>query len=268
MRRIAFGLLATAGLSTGMALSASAADMPVKAAPMPVVVAAADNWTGWYMGLNAGGNWGTSQPSTTATRGTYFVPRDLAQIAAAGNQSFKTNGFTGGIQGGYNWQSGYLLAGIELDFGYFDSSGSQRVTAAYLSAPGSALNVNTSVSTNWLFTARPRLGVVANNVLFYGTGGLALTQLKASWAFTDTYASAAESASASSTKAGWAVGGGIEAAMSGNWSIGGEYLYVKFGGVSAVSSNLTTTCCGGGAVFSHSADLASSIFRVRLNKKF
>jgi outer membrane immunogenic protein len=232
IHRFALATLAAFTLSVGVQ-SASAAP-------------ATYNWTGWYIGLNGGGNWGTSQPSTTSAQAGWFVacPICLTDIASAGNHSFNTSGFTGGVQGGYNWQSGNLLVGIEVDFQYFHSAGSNSITVPdSFSGPPETHTVKTSVSTDWLFTARPRLGMVANNWLFYGTGGLAVTKLKADWSYTDTAWLSVESASASATKTGWTVGGGIEAALPGNWLIGGEYLYVKFGSVSATSTNFVHKLC-------------------------
>ncbi|SRR5579885_3485498 len=84
------------------------------AQPQPVY-----NWTGWYIGLNAGGNWGSSKTSTTFDPGPNQFPiiisydaTALATINPVGAPSrFDTSGFTGGIHGGYNWQSGNFLAG-------------------------------------------------------------------------------------------------------------------------------------------------------------
>ena len=50
---LAAGLLALTG-------GAHAADLPVKAPP---IVAPAPSWTGWYIGVNGGGAWGTVNPS-------------------------------------------------------------------------------------------------------------------------------------------------------------------------------------------------------------
>jgi outer membrane immunogenic protein len=269
MHRLIATLITTAVV--GIAFSASAADLPVKplaykAAPAAV---AAYNWTGWYVGLNAGGNWGQSQPSTAPAIAGAFVgcPACVADVASAGGQSFNTSGFTGGIFGGYNYQFGNLLAGIEVDFQYFRSAGSNVVTANSAACPCN-ITIRSSMSTDWLFTARPRLGFVANNWLFYGTGGLAVTNLKANWSYADDFTSGAgsESASASSTKAGWAVGGGIETALPGNWLLGAEYLYVSFNNISAVSTNFAPATPG--TVFSHSANLKSDIVRARLSMKF
>jgi outer membrane immunogenic protein len=78
-----------------------------------------------------------------------------------------------------------------------------------------------------------------------------------------------ESASASATKTGWVIGGGVETALPGKLSFGVEYLYVKFGSISATSTNFTAFGVGYPTnVFSHSADLSSNIVRVRLNKQF
>jgi outer membrane immunogenic protein len=233
------------------------------------------NWSGLYLGLNAGGNWGTVNPSTgIAQAGTYLgacggVPDPCANIAAAGGQSFNTSGFTGGVLGGYNWQSGNFLAGIEVDFQYFRSAGSRTVSSPLVG--GITFNLTTSLSTDWLFTARPRIGLVTNNWLLYGTGGLALAQLKGTWDYSDNNNApcTCESASASVTKAGWTIGGGVEVALPGNWFIGGEYLYVQFGSISVTSANLAVPGVAGFTdVFAHSVDLNTNIVRARLSKKF
>jgi outer membrane immunogenic protein len=264
MRRFQCAAIAAVAV-IGFASITHAADMPVKAPPAPVAVA---NWSGWYAGLNAGGDWGTSDPSTTTLQTGFFggCPVCVSAIADNGHQSFRTDGFTGGGQGGYNWQFGNWVAGVEADFEYFRSAGSNSVT--FVSFLGSN-TINSSMRTDWLFTARPRLGVVANNnYLFYGTGGLAVTELRANWSYTDTYqVGATESGSASQVRAGWTVGGGVEAMLPGKWVVGVEYLFVKFPNVSTTSTNLVDGPLPS-AVFTHSADLASSIVRLRVSEKF
>jgi outer membrane immunogenic protein len=224
------------------------------------------NWTGFYLGLNAGGNWGKSQsPMTIASNAAFASAFDTM-----GSKSFDTGGFTGGGQGGYNWQWHNILVGLETDFDYFGSAGSQSVSYP---TPNSrrplTSTITKSLNTDWLFTARPRVGITANNWLFYETAGLALTQLKASWAYADNFPEAAN-ATASANVTGWTVGGGIEYAFPGNWLVGGEYLYVKFPGVSANSgatSRFPPVPTPGVSV-SYNADLASNIIRLRLSKKF
>src|SRR5262245_20206924 len=104
MKKLAIAIAAIALIGT----PAFAADMAVKArpaapAPMPAPVY---NWTGWYVGLNAGGAWGHSDNSTSTVFNDpgYFDPTSIPAIASAGAQSTDLSGFTGGIQAGYNWQ--------------------------------------------------------------------------------------------------------------------------------------------------------------------
>ncbi len=253
------------------AAPAFAADLPTKA---PVFKAeTSSNWSGWYWGLNAGGNWGSSGNATTfeqsAVAPTYAVPAIPALNALGAPASFGTNGFTGGVHGGYNWQSGNFLAGFEVDLEYFRSSGSRTATGAFVPPLVPApIAITSSISTDWLFTARPRLGIVFNNWLLYGTGGLAVTQVKASWNYVGGVGPETENASASATKAGWVVGGGIETVLSRNWLVGAEYLRADFGNV---SSNGTIITAGGLRLtnpVSHSADLVSNIVRMRVSQKF
>lgn len=240
------------------------------AQPQPVY-----NWTGWYIGLNAGGNWGSSKTSTTFDPGPNQFPiiisydaTALATINPVGAPSrFDTSGFTGGIHGGYNWQSGNFLAGGEIDFDYFRSAGSQTRTGPYVA--GGSVSITSSLSTDWLFTARPRLGYVYNNWLVYATGGVAVTQLKGSWSYLENFNNIVESASVSSTKAGWVAGGGIESGLSGGVTLGVEYLYVSFGDVSPPTS--FPAFAGGGALSNpvhHSLDLQANIVRARLTQRF
>jgi outer membrane immunogenic protein len=104
--------------------------------------------------------------------------------------------------------------------------------------------------------------------LVYITGGLAVTQIKGDFLFTDTFATARESASISATKAGWALGGGFEYAWSGPWSVKVEYLHLDFGSVSTTSTNLTAFA-GPIAfptnVFTQSIKLSNDIVRLGIN---
>jgi len=259
---IRLSIATIAGMAVAALVGEALAAAPI--APAPVMF----NWTGFYVGLNAGGNWGTSDSVTRIVHiGDYFgtcggICSDT--LNAAGLQRIKTHGFTGGIQVGYNWQFGNIVTGVEADFEYFRSAGKQSTTATIV-ANAAFLAVNSAVSTDWLFTLRPRLGFAADDWLFYGTGGLAVAQLKASWSYSDYTGVAYETASASVTKAGWVAGGGIETALPGNWIVGAEYLYVKFDSVSTTSQ---IVFLADDDRFKHSADLSANIVRARVSKKF
>jgi outer membrane immunogenic protein len=229
-------------------------------------VAAQGPWTGLYVGLNAGGNFGSSQPSQTYN-GFFIAPNTNVITGAAANNRIGTDGFTGGIQAGFNRQIGNLVVGGELDFEYFRTTGSASVTGVYPFglAAGGTFNNTTTISTDWLFTARPRLGYATSNWLIYATGGLAVTELKAASNFSDVFAET-ESASWSLVKPGYAFGGGLEVAALPGWAIGIEYLRTTFYNVSVGSTNFSP--CVPGCVVTHSVNLNDNIVRLRLDRQF
>jgi outer membrane immunogenic protein len=223
----------------GFASVASAADTPTKAPVIQAAPAAIYNWTGWYVGGNAGGAWGHSNVNTTVDcpANGYFCQtaafqNNGPQVAGLGSGSLTSSGFTGGVQGGYNWQTGALVVGFESDFDAFRLSASRSAGAIYSTGAGTnTFLVGSSIDTDWLFTARGRLGWSVSNILIYATGGLALTDLKVSNSYSDSIvtagaAGATENASQSQVKAGWALGVGVEWALSRNWSIKGDYSAV------------------------------------------
>jgi len=99
-------------------------------------------------------------------------------------------------------------------------------------------------------------------------GGLALSDVKHRFEFSDTFASATESASASTT-VGWTVGGGIELMMCRNWTMKAEYLYVDFGKDSASGVVVNTVAPQiSFPTLAHEADLTTQIARAGINYKF
>lgn len=85
------------------------------------------------------------------------------------------------------------------------------------------LNLSTSVSTDWLFTARPRVGFAWNHTLLYATGGFAITRGTFMQSYSDNVvaneAVGVENSSVSGTLLGWTVGAGVEHALTNHWSI-------------------------------------------------
>lgn len=180
------GVAATALLFAGFA--AQAADLHYKAPAYTAPVYS--NWTGFYVGLNAGYGFGTS---------TWDFPA----------VSPKPKGFIGGGTIGYNLQTGTWVWGIEGDI---DFSGMKD-------SPVCALG-NCETKNTYLGTVRGRIGYAGwNNWLPYITGGAAVGDIKA----TDT------AGSASKTKIGWTLGAGVEYAFMSNWSAKLEYLYADLG---------------------------------------
>jgi outer membrane immunogenic protein len=241
------------------------------------VVAA--HWNGLYAGANAGGTWGKSQTESPLTSAGCATAVCYVQsvIDDINNQSARTlwpSGFTGGVQAGYNVQSGHLVFGGEADFGALRLRQTNTQTAFFncCPPPGSANTYTNSISTSWLLTARGRLGLAANNWLLYATGGVALTRVAYGHTYVEGTAGGAtglETATASATRTGYVVGGGLEVAGDQGWSLKAEYLYLDFGSISTgpvpLGSSAQTVF---GHVFNHSATLTANVVRVGLNYKF
>lgn len=167
--------------ATAAAGSAGAADLPRGTTPYYSPPPAIYNWTGLYGGLNLGYEWGKVT-----------------------NSSADPSGVAGGGQIGYNWQSGQFVFGAEADI---QISGADDTFAPY------------KFSNPWFGTVRGRAGYAMNNILLYGTFGLAYGDLKAETAGIDE----------SKTLVGWTGGVGMEVGFTPNWSVKVEYLYMDLG---------------------------------------
>jgi outer membrane immunogenic protein len=270
-------LIASAALAGLIGTPALAADLTQPIYKAPPAAPMASSWTGFYIGGTAGGAWASFDPSTTTTFNPvgYLDAANVPAVNAAGQQSIRPSAFTGGLELGYNWQASNFVYGLEGDVESFHLSGSSTSgpvvypsTLPGGSCPFNCFTVNSAAHTDWLATARGRLGVTAaGNWLFFVTGGAAFTSLNGTFSFTDPITT--ESGSISSTRVGYTVGGGVEAKLWAHWSVKAEYLFVDFGRVSVNSNNLV----GGGfplpaQVFTHSLDLRADIARVGLNYHF
>ena len=249
--------------------------------------AATYNWTGAYVGFNTGAAQGAHRTSKTTTPSpTYlFSPADVAAVNAAGQQQIARSGFTGGIQAGYNWQFGRALLGVEAELNYLHMGGATTSSAVRypvgsgFTVGGFPLNQFIAYSyadADWLVTLRPRIGLTANNWLFYATGGLALTHLKGELLFADGNAAgdltgAAQEADVSTWKAGTTIGGGVETAISDRLRFKAEYSFVDFPTVQPheTSSNFATFFTPPvSQTFAQSMKLQMHLFRVGLNYSF
>ena len=230
------------------------------------------DWKGFYIGANVGGNLSRTDATTTTVFSPtgYFNITSPPAIAALSPQHPDSNGFVGGGQAGYNFQSGALVFGLEADIGAMTGSDTSSGTGVYPCCAPTTFTVAQRMEHSWLFTARPRVGVTAGKALFYFTGGLAVTNFNYRELFTDTFATAHESAVIDETKMGWTAGGGLEYQVRQHWSLKGEYLYADFGDERVTSTNLTAPAAVAWptSVFTHRADLRSHIFRFGVNYRF
>ena len=236
------------------------------------------NWSGFYLGLNGGGAWTSSHQTTSlpCTEGLFvgaicnsIDPGNAPLISATGTGSFSGGGFSGGAGGGYNWQNGPTVYGVEFDVETLPgaSKTSTGIANGSFGLPnGSVISLRSSVGASWLLTARGRIGYAFNDLLVYGTGGLAVTRLSTNVTYADGGTDTG-SWTQSANKAGWTAGGGVEWALSKRWSVKAEYLFVKFGSNTA-SGAITNTFFGYSNAVSTSADLTAQIARAGINYKF
>ncbi|MEO8322198.1 MAG: outer membrane protein [Bradyrhizobium sp.] len=225
---LASGLL-VAGLG-----SASAADMAVKARPVAPIVSVY-NWTGFYVGVNAGGGFGRTNASETG------IPENLLTASANYGLNHDLTGGFGGVQAGYNWQVQNWIWGIEADIQAADIKGTGTLTGVGV-AQRNGVNafptnfVTASEKIDYFGTVRLRAGFLATPaLLLYGTGGLAYAEVKTSGQF--HFAAPVDYfASGSRIQVGWTVGAGAEYKVSSNWSVKGEYLYYDLGHTSDISN--------------------------------
>jgi outer membrane immunogenic protein len=184
--------IAGAALAALIGTSAIAADMPLKARPLPPPCF----WCGWYFGVNAGyvnsrnGLSTSATPVPDATLGV--VPGVSEGLAGLSTRSFpvgRSNGLFVGDQAGYNWQFGKYLAGIEADIQALTRSGGSGTTTSTVVVVGVPVTSTqtATMSTGYIGTLRGRFGfLVTPTWLAYVTGGLAYGGVKASDALLQT----------------------------------------------------------------------------------
>ncbi|MGA2734826.1 MAG: outer membrane protein [Syntrophobacteraceae bacterium] len=206
------------------------------------------NWTGFYVGLNAGAAINDSSYA--------FAPNPPPGDTGSGN--FNNASFTAGGQAGYNYQINQFVIGLETDLNYNGIDQSGHINSPFTST--------VTQKIDYFGTLRPRVGYLpTSKLLLYVTGGLAYGDVRSSSniLFTtpifDNYIG-----SKSSMQVGWAAGGGIEYALSRNWSIKAEYLEVDLGSDSYSCSDGSPCGC------SYRTDVKSleGIARLGINYKF
>jgi outer membrane immunogenic protein len=271
-------LLSGAALAAMLVGPAMAADMPVKARPVPVV--AAYSWAGCYVGGTLGAVRGQSAFTWTGITesATAFATSAATALPAAANAHLRDTGITGGGEIGCNFQSGSFVYGVEGDLEYTGLSANRLATSLGLGNGGNPAIVPGAISeswkSSWLATLRGRAGFAVDRVFFYGTGGLALANAR----YFDqncfgvlARVPGCNTAAISDARVGWVVGAGIEWAVGGNWSIKGEYLYADLG--KTTDTSLYAPTAGGvnpfpQAFITHNHHLTENILRGGLNYRF
>jgi outer membrane immunogenic protein len=240
-------ILAGAAALLGTAVSAQAADMAVKTPYLKAPVAMVYDWTGFYIGVNAG----------------VGIGRDYTRLAIPAGPSFEASylnpqGGLGGGQIGYNWQVpnsffGGLVFGVEADIQGTGMRDNYTCLLGCTLPGGPASQFNQKL--DWFGTVRGRVGIATGPVLTYVTAGWAYGNVKTT--LTETIGTTGAFAT-SQNRGGWTWGSGIEASLGGNWTGKIEYLWFTLGDrIDAFTLN--------GVPQAMSTDIREQIFRVGLN---
>ena len=191
-------IAATMMLAAGGRAFAADFPQPSLTSPPPAIY----NWTGFYIGINAGYGTGNSNWTDGPLESTNFFP---------------ISGFLAGGTVGANYQIGQYVFGIEGDGGWTNLRGNSGSTcggiAAVVPPP-----VSCQTQSDWLGTVRGRVGYAFDRILVYGTAGAAFGNVQTGLNPPSTFDS--------TTEAGWTAGVGVELAFAPNWTAKVEYLFV------------------------------------------
>ncbi len=211
MKKLLSGALGFAALAT--AAPALAADLPARTyTKAPPVIAPISDWSGFYIGANAGGGWSRDCWTITSVAGV-----GLATPPSEGCHS-ASGGLAGG-QVGYRWQASNWVFGVEGQGDWAHLRGSNPSLTAIIPYTN-----QTTVDAIGLLTGQ--VGYAWNNVLWYAKGGAAVTDNQYSSFFTGTNV---VFNSSSDTRWGGAVGTGVEVGFATNWSVAAEYDHLFMG---------------------------------------
>jgi outer membrane immunogenic protein len=243
-------IAASAAIAILASAAAQAADLPVPLppgpavyAPPPVVRTVAD-WGGFYLGGN-GDLVAARTQSNFSAAGTPFASADTAVFGGGG-----------GVQGGFNWQTGNLVLGAEGDFQWTSVKGS---ISAQCTVCGGATTATLEHDIDWFGTARARVGYASGGWLAYFTGGYAFGRVVLNG--TASGGGATATLTQNATPSGWTVGLGTEIALAEHWSAKLEYLYVDLGTV-------TNTIVAAGVPVTDQARVQMNVMRAGINYRF
>jgi outer membrane immunogenic protein len=159
-----------------LAAQAQASDLNAAAASEARGAETTPDWTGFYVGGHAGGAWATAG----AVKGSFVSPAPPNSYEVVRGPLWRGAELLGGLHGGYNWSYEKVVFGVEAD-------------------------VSFSEHIDYLASLRGRLGLAADNWLFYGTAGAA-------------------SSGGSRKRSGFVAGGGVEIKLDSKVSVGVEAL--------------------------------------------
>jgi outer membrane immunogenic protein len=242
-------------LTTTALAGAAAFAFAVPALAQPAPASDTVDWTGPYVGLNVGwtGSGNQATPGTATTNQLTGVSAGAGAVTVppatfpTSRMDYSSDGLAGGGQVGYNKQFGHIVFGLEGDM---DGVSGRSGQFANYSLPATGLTSANAVAIghfaqpNWTSTIRGRVGYAMGKLMVYGTGGLAIADVRqqAFYSYTPTTTAAVATANPGATfgpysnfgtrdntLTGWTVGAGAEWALNKQVSIGAEYRHSDYG---------------------------------------
>jgi len=217
MKRFALLLASVAFVTPALAADVIYEEPP---APAPVVEVAQYNWSGFYVGAQAG---------VAFNRDSGAFSSDSA--FAGGNEDGET-GFIGGGHVGYDYQfANNFVLGAVADLNYIDASSNASFD---LASTGGTSTFGVDSDINYVGTVRAKAGYAMDRFMVYATGGLAYADIDDNRRGDATFiapggAGFDVSSRTDSDDVGYAVGAGFDVLATQNVSFGLEYLYTDLG---------------------------------------
>jgi outer membrane immunogenic protein len=264
-------------------LSFSAVGAALVFAVVAVNAAEAGDWSGAYIGAQAGADWQRAATDNAASSPVPGLFQNFAFALDNGNipshPTASGAGFAGGVFAGYNIENGPYVWGIEGDISRLDGDATSSSTVP---ADGFMPGIGTvsQVTTDWLATLRARAGItVSDNSLLFLTGGLAVGHVKATTAITPLNPDGSSNCASNSfcaegagseTLWGWTIGGGAEHKLAQDWTAKIEYLYYDLGSFSysVAETSPAFPQFQGSQVMTSEANVSGQIFRAGISHRF
>lgn len=178
------------------------------------VTAHSHEWSGMYAGINTGVGFGSFEYSTT-----YQILDDRWTEA----DDLKAFGLMYGAQAGYNHAFRSFVLGVEADFQF---TGILAHDHGYIDYGWSREDIRVGTNVDWFATIRPRVGILFDRVMVYGTGGLAVGRMEE---FVEYFGDEPERyEGGADIKPGWVAGAGVEYAMTDRLRLKTEYFFTAF----------------------------------------
>jgi outer membrane immunogenic protein len=205
VRTSALAYLASTAVLVAVSAPGAAADLAY--ATKAPALAPVWTWTGLYLGADIG--WARGRDSTAE----YFTGTNTLTGL---KWDYQPTGVLGGLYAGANYQFESAVLGIEGDV---------EATGLHGGFNDPALGGAGDTKVRWQGSLRGRLGLAADKVLFYGTGGLAFADISHTYQNLGT----ATTETSAAMRLGWTAGAGVEVVATPNWLLRVEYRYSDYG---------------------------------------